>query len=194
MFSGIIEKTTKALKLEKDNNSLRLTLKTPRGWKLSLGESISIDGTCCTVEKLNTSSFSVYMMLETLRKTTFSNILRTHIFNLEKCLTMQSLIGGHLVSGHIDTTAKVTKIVKEQESKTLTFEISSEFTKYIIHKGSIAVNGVSLTVVTVDKKSFSVSLIPYTLEHTNLGSLEVGSLVNIEVDLVAKYLEKLVIT
>lgn len=191
MFSGIIEKTAVAQKIEKGKDIMRFYLPVPKGWSLSLGESISVDGICSTVEKLTASSFCVYYMPETLRKTNLSSIPEDHIFNLERCLTLETLIGGHLVSGHIDTTATVVKIIEEGESKVITFKIDRGFTKYIIYKGSIAVNGVSLTIVSVDEGSFTVSLIPHTLTHTNLGQLKVKDTVNIEVDMIAKYLEKL---
>ncbi|MGE5041293.1 MAG: riboflavin synthase [Candidatus Levyibacteriota bacterium] len=191
MFSGIIEKTAIAQKIEKGNDIMRFYLPVPEGWKLTPGESISIDGICSTVEKLSDGSFCVYYMPETIRKTHLNNTDGSHVFNLEKCLTLQTLIGGHLVSGHIDTTATVEKIEEEGESKVLTFKLKPGFTKYIIYKGSVAVNGVSLTIVEVRQDSFTISLIPHTLTHTNLGQLQIGDTVNIEVDMIAKYLEKL---
>ena len=192
MFSGIVEKTAKAKKIERDGDSLRVCIRLPRGFRLKLGESVLVDGICSTVEGKTDDGFAVYYMPETLRKTTFTQICDSHLFNLERCLTLGSLIGGHLIDGHVDTTAKFMSIVGEQEAKLLKFEIGEKFTKYIIYKGSIAVNGVSLTVVSVGKDFFSVSLVPYTLTHTNLGELKVGEKVNIEVDLIAKYLEKLI--
>lgn len=191
MFSGIIEHKTKPNKIVPGKNMMRVFFPIPKNWTVTLGESINIDGVCSTVEKLSKNEFSVYYMPETLKKTSLSKISDSHFFNLEKCLTLQSLIGGHLVSGHVDTTAQVFSVVNEDESKTLTFKIAEQFTKYIIYKGSICINGVSLTIITVSKDAFSVSLIPYTLTHTNLGNLKKGDLVNIEVDLIAKYLEKL---
>lgn len=191
MFSGLIEKTIKASKIDKKNNSIRLFLPIPDGWEISLGESINIDGICSTVEKLTGKEFSVYYMPETLDKTNLSSISSSHLFNLEKCLTLQTLIGGHLVSGHVDTTAELVEIQIEEESKVLKFKIDRVFTNYIIYKGSITINGVSLTIVTVTIDSFTVSLIPHTLSHTNLGELKIHDLVNIEIDLIAKYLEKL---
>lgn len=191
MFSGIIERKEKAKSVENGKDFKRIRLAIPSGWKVTLGESINIDGICSTVENIKGKTFSVYYMPETLRKTNLSKASPTHTFNLEKCLTLQTLIGGHLVSGHVDTTATVSKIEQEGEARILHFKIRPQFTRYIIYKGSICVNGVSLTIVTVTSNSFSVSLIPHTLKHTNLGELKVGDTVNIEVDLVAKYLGKL---
>lgn len=191
MFSGIITATAIATKIEKGKNSLRVSLPVPKKWKLQEGESINIDGICSTVEKIKGEIFSVFYMAETLRKTSLSSLGPNHIFNLERSLTLQSLIGGHLVSGHVDTTASLSSIKSEGEAKVLVFKLPPKFTKYIIYKGSICVNGVSLTVVHVNKNSFTVSLIPYTLSHTNLGELKLKDTVNVELDLIAKYLEKL---
>lgn len=191
MFSGIITATAIAKKIDRSKDSLRVSISAPNGWKLHEGESINIDGICSTVEKIKGGNFSVYYMAETLRKTSLSGLNSSHSFNLERSLTLQSLIGGHLVTGHIDTTASLNTIKKEGDARVLKFKIPSKFTKYIIYKGSVCVNGVSLTIVSVDKGSFVVSLIPYTLSHTNLGELKPKDEVNVELDLIAKYLEKL---
>lgn len=192
MFSGIIKKLEKPVKIEKAASSMRITLKIPKFWTMEKGESISFDGTCLTVESKTHNSFSVFLMEETLSKTTFSSLNKNHSFNLEKPLTLDALIGGHLVSGHIDTIGKVIDIKNNDEVKIIVFGLPKKFMKYIVYKGSIAINGVSLTVVAVARDQFSVSLIPYTLKHTNLGDLKINDKVNIEVDLVAKYLEKLI--
>ena len=191
MFSGIIQNTEKVRKIIKEKDSLRIEIPIPKNWKIEIGESINIDGVCSTVERIKNKMFSVFYMPETLSKTNLSNVNKGHILNLEKSLTLNSLIGGHLVSGHIDTTGKISKIIDEVESRIITINLPRKFTKYIVYKGSICVNGVSLTIVEVYDSSFIVSLIPHTLKNTNLGSLKRGDLVNIEIDLIAKYLEKL---
>lgn len=191
MFSGIIKAKAVANKIERTGNSMRLVFTVPKGFGVSLGDSISVDGICSTVERKTGNRLSFYYMPETLKRTTLAEVSDLHEFNLERCLTLQSLIGGHLVSGHIDTVAKLKSITAQDNSKLMEFLIEPKFTKYIIYKGSIAVNGVSLTVVWAGKNSFSVSTIPYTLAHTNLGKLKTGDKVNIELDLIAKYLEKL---
>lgn len=191
MFSGIVEIASKATKIKKENGGLRLYFINTLGFNVKEGESISVDGICSTVEKKTEEVFGFYYMPETLRKTTLSQISNSHTFNLELPLTLGSLVSGHLLSGHIDTTAKVSSIKIEQDAKLIKFKIDNKFTRYIIYKGSIAVNGVSLTIVSVDSNSFSVSLIPYTFSNTNLGDLKAGDSVNIEVDMVAKYVEKL---
>lgn len=192
MFSGIVQYQQKAVKLKSGKNGMKLILPVPGGWSLSKGESIAVDGICLTIENLEDGTFSVFAMPETLSRTNLLKVNKDHLFNLERSLTLNSLIGGHLVSGHIDTTGIVSKIKINGSSKVITIKITSRFNKYIIEKGSIAVSGVSLTVVTVRKNYFTVSLIPYTLKHTNLGLLDVSDKVNIELDLIAKYLKKLI--
>lgn len=190
MFSGIITNLQKAIKISRNHQEMELTLSIPKSWNLTAGESINIDGVCSTVKRLNKKTFTVYYMPETLRKTGLNNLKEGHLFNLERSLTLNTLIGGHLVTGHIDTVAEVKELSAEGEAKIIKFKIKPEFSKYIIYKGSICINGVSLTIVDVIKEYFTVSLIPYTLEQTNLGLLEAGDQVNIEVDLISKYVEK----
>ncbi len=191
MFSGIVTSLDIAKKIEKTNQGMEITLPIPDGWKLTEGESVNIDGICSTVKALDKDNFSVYYMPATLKVTTMAGIRDTHQFNLERSLTLNSLVGGHLVSGHVDCVGEIVNIKDEGQSRTLTISLPEEFSKYLIYKGSVAVNGVSLTVVSVEKDNFVVSLIPYTVSHTNLGSLKAQDKVNIEVDTVAKYLEKL---
>ena len=192
MFSGIIKTTQKPISVRKSKNSMEIDFPIPKDWSLEIGESVNIDGVCSTVKSLEKDKFSVYYMPETLSKTTLGSLDSNHVFNLERCLTLQDLISGHLVYGHVDTTAAVRNLIKEEGSVSLTFEISKAFTKYVVYKGSIAVNGVSLTIVKITNDSFTVSLIPHTLKNTNLSKLIVGSSVNIEVDMIAKHIEKLV--
>ncbi len=194
MFSGIIKFSSKAKAVTRTQNSMDVVFKTPLSWNLEIGESINIDGVCSTIKTLSDSEFSVYYMPETLSKTSLGTLTESHVYNLERCITLETLISGHLVYGHVDTTAKVIKILKVEDSCVIKFEIDKNFTKYIVYKGSIAVNGISLTVVSVDDDSFSVSLIPHTLSVTNLGELAVRDLVNIEVDMMAKHVEKLLLS
>lgn len=132
----------------------------------------------------------VYMP-ETLRKTTLGNLGAGDKVNLERSLTLQSLIGGHLVQGHVDTTAQIKSIENEGEAKLYTFKIPARFSRYIVPKGSIAVDGISLTVVKADRTEFQVSLLAYTLSHTTLGGKRPRDGVNIEVDILGKYIERL---
>ncbi len=191
MFTGIIEYKTKAKKIKKEDKSMCLTLPIPKGWQVYEGESISIDGICSTVFRKTLEDFSVYYMEETLSKTNVSDIDSNHEFNLEQSLTLNKFIGGHLVSGHIDTIGEVILVNQRKDSTVIKIRFPKKFSRYLIYKGSVAVNGISLTIVNAGKNYFSIALIPYTLEKTNLGSSKKGDLVNLEFDLVAKYLEKL---
>lgn len=191
MFTGIITATAKPQKIVRKNDSIEIEFAIPRNWKITEGESININGICSTVKEVRHSSFSVYYMAETINKTNLSFLSEKNIFNLERSMTLNDLLSGHMVSGHIDTTAEVLSVQSIEESRVLMFGIDKAFTKYIIYKGSISVNGVSLTIVSVAENAFTISLIPYTLEHTNLGQLQKGDIVNIEVDMMAKHIEKL---
>jgi riboflavin synthase len=190
VFTGIIKAKVKAIKIKKTSNSMVVFFPIPKGWKLEEGESINIDGVCSTATKITKTSFEVFYMDETLKKTNLSKLNDNHFFNLERSLTASSRMGGHFVAGHIDVTGVIKSIKKEDESKVFAISIPKKFIKYLIYKGSVAINGVSLTVVSVNKESFSVSLIPHTLDKTNLGELEKGDLLNIELDMLAKYMEK----
>lgn len=191
MFSGIVERQEKPISIQKGKMSMRMWFITPKRWKIQLGQSIAIDGICATVESVENNRFSLYFIPETLRRTNLAQKRDGHRFNLERPLRLNSFIGGHLVSGHIDTAGRIIRVKKERESKVITVHIPKHFSRYLIYKGSVAVNGVSLTVVSWDADSFTVALIPYTLSQTNLSTLKPDDLVNIEFDLVAKYLEKL---
>ena len=191
MFTGIIKATAKSHTMTRSSHSMALTFSNPRGWKLKIGESVNIDGICSTVSEAKDDRFSVFYMPETLNVTSLSSLPPDHLFNLERPLRVSEALGGHLLTGHVDTPGTVKEIQKEAQSRVLTISIQDKFLKYLIYKGSVTINGVSLTVVSVDKASFTVALIPYTISNTNLGELKVGEKVNIEVDLIAKYLEKL---
>lgn len=192
MFTGIIQTQQKPKHIKKEKNGMELVFAIPKGFSLAAGDSIAIDGICSTVKSLTDTTFTVYYMPETLRKTHVHSVSDDHAFNLEQPLTLNTMLGGHLVNGHVDTTGTVTRVEKDGEALNLTIRIPETYTRYIIYKGSICVNGTSLTVTHVTTNTFAVSLIPYTQTHTNLGVLQKGDIVNIEVDFLAKYLEKLV--
>jgi riboflavin synthase len=187
MFTGIIQATVKVRKTEKAGECLRVSVERPSHWPLVHGQSIAIDGVCSTVVAFDEQSFDVEYMPETLAKTSVGNFQEGTEVNLERSLTLQDFIDGSLVQGHVDTTGKIEKIKDIGETKEMTLSFPSELKKYIAPKGSIVVNGVSLTVASVDEGGFRIALIPYTLTHTNLGLLEEGSSVNIEVDMLARY-------
>lgn len=191
MFSGIVETTSPILKINSAREQRILTIRKPQGWKLKDGESVSIEGVCSTVQSFDRNSFRVVYMPETLRKTTLGKLQTGDEINLERCLTLQSLIGGHLVQGHVDTTAEIRAIRNEGDAKLITFAIPPRFSRYIVPKGSIAVDGISLTVVEATRSTFQCSLLAYTLSHTTLGGKRPGHQVNIEVDILGKYIERL---
>jgi riboflavin synthase len=191
MFSGIVETTSPIVRIDNQRQQRILTIRTPRSWKFGKGESVSVEGVCSTVQQANRNTFRVTYMPETLRKSTLGSLRLHDKVNLERSLTLNSLIGGHLVQGHVDTTGRIRKIEPEGEAKMYTFEAPGRFARYIVPKGSIAVDGISLTVVNPRRSIFQVSLLAYTLSHTTLGKKGVGDRVNIEVDMLAKYIERL---
>ncbi|MGH9450341.1 MAG: riboflavin synthase [Terriglobia bacterium] len=191
MFSGIVETTSSILKVDGTPARRSVWIRTPRGWRVHLGESVCVEGVCSTVQTRNRGAFQVIYMLETLRRTALGGICEASPVNLERSLTLQSLIGGHLVQGHVDTTARIARVTGDGAGKIYEFSLPRRFSRYIVEKGSIAVDGVSLTVVNSRPGRFTVSLLEYTLSHTTLGSKGRGRRVNIEVDILAKYTEKL---
>jgi len=193
MFTGIIQSVAPVVSTSSKGECLCVRIKKPAGWKLSLGQSISVDGVCSTVTLLRLSFFEVDYMPETLAKTTVGLFQKNTRVNLERSLTLRDFIDGHLVQGHVDACGVVQKITSKGKTKEITIIVSKELKKYIATKGSVTMNGVSLTVVLAKKNTFRVALIPFTLAHTNLGLLEKGSRVNVEIDVIARYVEKMLI-
>lgn len=191
MFSGIVQTTSPVLKIEDDQDQRIIWIRTPKGWHLCEGESVCIDGVCSTVQQRNLGSFQVIYMRETLRRSTLGDLRPRSQVNLERSLTLRSLIGGHLVQGHVDTTARILKIRREGEARIYTFGIAPRSAHYLVEKGSVAVDGISLTVMEVQRASFTVSTLSYTRARTTLGSKGPGDQVNIEFDILAKYVERL---
>lgn len=187
MFTGII--TNQGKITQSDNN--QLTIKSALSKDLNIGDSISIDGICLTVIEANQDNFSVDFISETMDKTNIGNLKAGDAVNLELPATPSSLLSGHIVQGHVDTTAKLKEIVNEGNQKTFVFELNDNLSKYMVNKGSITINGVSLTLIEVQDKKFSVGVIPHTYEVTKFSKLKASDIVNIEVDVLAKYIEKL---
>ena len=155
-----------------------------------LGGSIAVNGVCLTITNFNTNSFSVDIMPETLGRTNLGLLRAGDRVNLERPLALGGQLGGHLVQGHVDDTGRVASIKWSGGAIIIRFEASPEVMHYVVEKGFIAVDGVSLTVLTKDTNSFQVSVVDYTQKHTTLGSRQVGDLVNLEVDIIAKYVEQ----
>lgn len=191
MFTGIIKKTSTVEEIFYKKGSLFIVIKIPHGWKIWQGESISINGVCSTVKETKNKNFIVEYMPETIKKTTAAGFKKGLIINLEKSLKLSDLLDGHLVQGHVDTRGKIIEIKKAKESKVMKIRLPKKFMKFIPEKGSVAVDGISLTIVDSKKDWLSVSLVSFTLENTNLGKSQVGDVVNIETDVIAKYIAKL---
>ena len=188
MFTGIIEEVGIVTSV----SSRRLVIAARKVLKnMEPGGSISVNGACLTVTDFGSDSFFVDIMLETLRRTNLGQLHAGDRVNLERPLTLDKPIGGHLVQGHIDATGRVASAIREGETTIIRIEASPEVMHYVVEKGFIAVDGVSLTVVTRNTTSFQVSVVDYTRKHSTLGNRRVGDLVNLEVDIIAKYVESL---
>lgn len=188
MFTGIIKKVSKVEKVSWQRGSLFVEIKIPRGWKIKLGESISINGVCSTIKKVSKYNFTVEWMPETVKKTTVGDFRKGTEANLERSLRVGDLMDGHIVQGHVDCVGKIIEIKKVKQSVVMKIQVPKEFMRFLAPKGSVSVDGISLTIVESEKDWFSVSLVSYTLENTNLGKIKVGEKVNIETDAIAKYI------
>ncbi len=193
MFTGIILAIGKITALKQRGGDVRLTIDTG---KLSLknanlGDSIAVNGICLTAVELSENSFCADVSNETLSRTTLNNIQINTLVNLELALTPTTRLGGHIVSGHVDGIGKIIDKKNDGRSIRFSFEVPETLAKYIAEKGSICINGISLTVNSVDKLTFSVNIVPHTLQETTLGFAKIGDDVNLEVDLLARYLERL---
>ncbi len=191
MFTGIIENTGTLVSTSKEGMNVRLRINCPFTDELKIDQSVAHNGICLTVVAITGNTYEVVAIEETLKRTNLRLLQTGDIINLERCMKVGDRLDGHIVQGHVDTVAKVTQIITMQGSWLIHF--SYDDSKYItVEKGSVCVNGVSLTVVDSGEKTFSVAIIPYTFEHTNFKNLTVGGTVNIEFDIVGKYIARLV--
>lgn len=188
MFTGIVKTVGTVEESSRKRKSIHLRIKASAGWKFKPGSSVSVDGICSTVKRSSRGAFEVEYMPETIKKTTAGFFRKGTLVNLEQPLRMNDFVDGHFVQGHVDTTGNIIDIRKVGNSVILKIGFPARYRKLIAEKGSIAVNGVSLTVVDVGKNWFTVSLVSYTLAHTNLRLLKKGSKVNLEMDMLARYL------
>ena len=193
MFTGIIEAVGEIAAIEPLEAGRRLTVRSdPPFIGVEIGESIAIDGACMTVVALTSHLFAVDVSAESLRRTTLGQRVLGDRVNLERSMALGERLGGHLVTGHIDGTGTVAAIDREGESALYRFQIAPELARLLVEKGSVAVDGISLTCFECTQDSFVVAVIPHTADVTTLGRKRVGDSVNIENDLLAKYVEKLV--
>jgi len=190
MFSGIVKARQKVLAVSNNNSILRVDIVTPSKWKLSIGESISVNGICSTLVSKTKARMSFDYMRETLKVTNIGLIKVQDELNLEKGLRLNEVLDGHMVSGHVDGVGTVKSIHTKGDSKVVSIIAPKNILKLLVLKGSIAINGVSLTISKVSQTYFEVSLIPHTLKVTNLHKLKPGDKVNVEIDMIAKYLYK----
>jgi riboflavin synthase len=188
VFTGIIEEVGRVISAQSGYLVIAASDVLP---EMELGGSIAVNGVCLTVTKFDTSSFSVDIMSETLKRTNLGLLHTGDGVNLERPLPLGGRLGGHLMQGHVDDTGRVASIRWQGGAMLIRFEAAPEMVRYIVEKGFVAVDGVSLTIVAKDTSSFQVSVVDYTREHTTLGSRQEGDLVNLEVDIIAKYVEQL---
>ena len=188
MFTGIVEEVGKVA--ETSTTALSITASTVMD-DLKVSDSICVNGTCLTVTRMNKSSFSVDTVPETLRRTNLGVLEFGDPVNLERSMSSNGRFGGHIVQGHVDGTGTVLSIDPEGEARNFKFEADDSIMRYVVEKGFVAVDGTSLTVVNCDYRTFSVTIVPYTWENTVLGSRRLGDAVNLEVDIIAKYVERL---
>ena len=191
MFTGIIETLGKVEKLEKDGGNLHLTVSSGITSELKIDQSVSHNGVCLTVVSINGDSYTVTAIEETLNKTNLGNLKVGDTVNLERAMVLGARLDGHIVQGHVDQTAVCQSVAEQDGSWVYTFIYDSKLNNVTIEKGSITVDGVSLTVVDSQKDKFSVAIIPYTYEHTRFHAYKVGTRVNLEFDVVGKYVARL---
>ena len=189
MFTGIVQKTGKIKKIEGDTFTITSDLNLKN---LDIGGSIALNGACLTIISLEKNSFSIQVTPETLKRTNLKYLKSEDIVNLETPLKMNSGLEGHMVQGHIDGTAVITKITPDKNSIYITIKTETKLMRYICEKGYVAVDGVSLTIVNCTDDEFTVSIIPHTKKSTVFSIYKLGDIVNIEVDIISKYVEKLI--
>ncbi|UED82994.1 riboflavin synthase [Streptomyces profundus] len=192
MFTGIVEELGEVVAVERLNDSARLRLRSKVTVEDAVhGSSIAVNGACLTVVELGADEFTADVMAETLRRSNLAGLAAGDPVNLERPMALGGRLGGHLVQGHVDGTAEVLERVPGERWETVSFALPPALARYVVEKGSITVDGVSLTVVEAGADRFSVGLIPTTLDLTTLGHRRPGDLVNLEVDLLAKHVERL---
>jgi len=191
LFSGIIEDLGAVSSVKRSDKGVILTIRTRIPLRrIKVGHSIAVSGVCLTVTARGRGTITMDVSAETLRRSVLGQLKPGDPVNLERCLTLGTLLGGHLVAGHVDDVGRIVSIRPEGDSRLYTFEVSRKDARYLVEKGSVAVDGVSLTVFGIRRRNFTCALIPYTLKMTTLGVKGLGATVNIECDMLGKYVEK----
>lgn len=191
MFSGIVEEAATVVALEQEQDNLHLTLRCSFARELKIDQSVAHNGVCLTVVRQEGDCYTVTAIRETLEKSNLGGLQVGDLVNLERSMRMDALLDGHMVQGHVDQTAVCTRVDEAEGSWYYTFEYDPSRGNITVEKGSVAVNGVSLTVVNSQRGSFQVAIIPYTYEHTNFHRIAVGTRVNLEFDIVGKYITQM---
>ena len=192
MFTGIIEEIGTVVTMTRGARSFSLEVRAQKVLEdTKIGDSISTNGVCLTVTELSENSFKADVMPETVSRTALQELTAGSLVNLERALSLQTRLGGHIVTGHIDGTGRISQRRNDDNALWISIECAPSLLRHIVEKGSITIQGVSLTVARVDESSFAVSLIPHTQSVTTLHNLRIGSLVNLETDIIAKYVEKM---
>lgn len=190
MFTGIIEQLGRVKAIETDGGNIHISIETPLAKELKVDQSVAHNGVCLTVIKVDKNIYQVTAVAETLNKSNLGMLRPGDFVNLERCMINNSRFDGHIVQGHVDEIANCTAIDEKDGSWQITFGLVAP-SKLLVEKGSVTINGISLTCFDVSHQQFSVAVIPYTFEHTNLGSLTIGDSVNIEFDIIGKYVAKM---
>lgn len=192
MFTGIIEDLGKVIKIESEGTNLHFWVQSSFTNELKIDQSVAHNGVCLTVVEISNDQYKVTAIDETLKKTNLGTLEVGQKVNLERCMRLNERLDGHIVQGHVDQTAKLVSIENENGSYLLTFHYDEQKSGNVtVEKGSICVNGISLTVVNSKPSEFSVAIIPFTWEHTNLHELSIGNTVNLEFDIIGKYVQRL---
>jgi len=192
MYSGIIEDLGTVADIKRSADGVVLTIRTamPLG-KVKIGDSISVSGTCLTVTAKGRGTLKMDLSAETQRRTNLGELKTGDAVNLERCITLNTVLNGHIVAGHVDGVGRVVSVKPEGDSKLYTFEVPASEARYLVEKGSVAIDGISLTVFSIRGRRFSCALIPHTLKVTTMGRRKPGDKVNIETDMMAKYVERI---
>ena len=193
MFTGIVQDQGRVVRVEMADQQAKLMIQTNliQQPAFSLGDSVAVNGVCLTISAFETEGFTADVMPETMLRTNFKNLTVGDPVNLEPALAASDRLDGHFLLGHVDATATLLERTPDEDSQRLTFVIDQKYHPYIVEKGSIGINGISLTVVTTTPTTFEVALIPYTMTHTSLGRVAIGDQVNVETDILGKYVVNL---
>ena len=192
MFTGLVQDLGRIERISGTDAGVQVTVATPLAGKLSIGDSIAVNGVCLTASEVVDGTFSAEVMNETLQRTSLGSAAADSAVNLELPLRAADRLGGHVVQGHVDGVGTIAAASDDGFARLVSIDAPAEVLRYVVEKGSIAVDGVSLTVTDVTERSFNVSLIPETLARTTLGAARPGTKVNLEVDVLAKYVERLI--